>query len=104
MGRGPRAALAAGLSTASRRQLVGAGAHVVPSWMLAIRWSPLRCGLACKQGGEGVTHAEVLEVFAANVTRLRELVEKIVEGLPAGRDCPCPDALDGIKLSFELPG
>jgi len=72
--------------------------------MLAIRWSPLRCGLACKQGGEGVTHAEVLEVFAANVTRLRELVEKIVEGLPAGRDCPCPDALDGIKLSFELPG
>ena len=39
-----------------------------------------------------------------NVTRLRELVEKIIEGLPAGRDCPCPDALDGIKLLFELPG
>jgi 5'-methylthioadenosine phosphorylase len=38
------------------------------------------------------------------VTRLRGLVEKIIEGLPAGRDCPCPDALDGIKLPFQLPG
>jgi 5'-methylthioadenosine phosphorylase len=54
--------------------------------------------------GEGVTHAEVLEVFAQNVPRLRQLVEKIIEGLPLQRDCPCPDALDGIKLPFELPG
>ena len=54
--------------------------------------------------GEGVTHAEVLEVFGANLTRLRRLVEKIIEGLPAGRDCPCPDALDGVKLPFQLPG
>jgi 5'-methylthioadenosine phosphorylase len=54
--------------------------------------------------GDGVTHAEVLEVFAQNVPRLRRLVEKIIEDLPAGRDCPCPDALNGIKLPFELPG
>jgi 5'-methylthioadenosine phosphorylase len=54
--------------------------------------------------GDGVTHAEVLEVFGANVPRLRQLVEKIIEVLPAERDCPCPDALDGIKLPFELPG
>jgi 5'-methylthioadenosine phosphorylase len=53
--------------------------------------------------GEGVTHGEVLEVFARNVPRLRQLVEKIIEGLPAARDCPCPSALDGIKLPFELP-
>jgi 5'-methylthioadenosine phosphorylase len=46
----------------------------------------------------------VLEVFAANATRLRALVEKIIEGLPSGRDCPCPDTLDGIKLPFQLPG
>ncbi len=54
--------------------------------------------------GEGVTHTEVLEAFAQNVPRLRQLVEKIIEGLPLQRDCPCPDALDGIKLPFELPG
>ena len=54
--------------------------------------------------GEGVTHAEVFEVFAANVPRLRELVGKIIEGLPMERDCPCPGALDGIRIPFELPG
>jgi 5'-methylthioadenosine phosphorylase len=54
--------------------------------------------------GEGVTHAEVLEVFAANAVRLRQLVEKVIEGMPAERRCPCPDALAGIKLPFELPG
>jgi len=54
--------------------------------------------------GEGVTHAEVLEVFAANVPRMRQLVEKIIESLPAGRDCPCPATLDGLRLPFELPG
>ena len=53
--------------------------------------------------GEGVTHAEVLEVFAENVPRLRSLVEKVIEALPADRTCPCPDALDGINLPFELP-
>ena len=54
--------------------------------------------------GEGVTHAEVLEVFAANAARLRDLVGKVIEDLPADRRCPCPDALDGLKLPFELPG
>src|SRR5215471_4853847 len=34
VGQRPRAALPARLFTASKRQLVGAGAHVVPSWML----------------------------------------------------------------------
>jgi 5'-methylthioadenosine phosphorylase len=54
--------------------------------------------------GEGVTMDEVLRVFAENVPRLRALVGKIIEGLPADRRCPCPAALDGIKLPFELPG
>jgi 5'-methylthioadenosine phosphorylase len=53
--------------------------------------------------GEGVTHAEVLEVFGENVGRLRGVVAAAIERLPADRDCPCPDALDGIKLPFELP-
>jgi 5'-methylthioadenosine phosphorylase len=54
--------------------------------------------------GEGVTMDEVLEVFAENVPRLRALVGKIIEDLPGERGCPCPAALDGVKLPFELPG
>ncbi len=53
--------------------------------------------------GSGVTQQEVFEVFAANVARLRELLFKIIEGLPAERTCPCPAALDGINLPFALP-
>jgi len=54
--------------------------------------------------GEGVTQDEVLQVFAENVPRLRSLVEKVIEALPTDRTCPCPDALTGVKLPFELPG
>ncbi|MEU0565156.1 S-methyl-5'-thioadenosine phosphorylase [Nonomuraea sp. NPDC005983] len=53
--------------------------------------------------GEGVTHDEVLEFFARNVTRMRTLVAEAVEALPSERACPCGAALDGIKLPFELP-
>lgn len=53
--------------------------------------------------GSGVTQQEVFEVFAANLARLRDLLFTVIEGLPADRTCRCPDALDGIKLPFELP-
>ena len=53
--------------------------------------------------GTGVTHEEVLRVFAQNVGRLRDLVAQIVAALPADRDCPCPHTLDGLKLPLELP-
>ncbi|GLY74337.1 S-methyl-5'-thioadenosine phosphorylase [Actinoallomurus iriomotensis] len=53
--------------------------------------------------GEGVTHEEVLQVFAENVDRLRGLVGDIVAALPAARDCPCPRTLDGLKPPFDLP-
>jgi len=53
--------------------------------------------------GQGVTHEEVLRVFAQNLTRLRELLMKIIENLPEDRVCPCPHALDGLKLPIELP-
>jgi 5'-methylthioadenosine phosphorylase len=43
--------------------------------------------------GAGVTHAEVLAAFAANVPRLRQLLLATVAGLPAEQgDCPCGDA------------
>jgi 5'-methylthioadenosine phosphorylase len=53
--------------------------------------------------GEGVTQEEVFKVFAANVARLRDTVMQAIEDLPAERTCPCPHALDGMTLPFELP-
>jgi 5'-methylthioadenosine phosphorylase len=53
--------------------------------------------------GQGVSHAEVLEVFAKNVVRLRDLLMQVIPALPDDRDCPCPNALDGIDLPFPLP-
>ncbi|HEY6278557.1 MAG TPA: S-methyl-5'-thioadenosine phosphorylase [Streptosporangiaceae bacterium] len=53
--------------------------------------------------GEGVTQEEVFRAFGQNVARLRELVLAIVAALPEERTCPCPDALAGITLPFELP-
>jgi len=53
--------------------------------------------------GEGVTQAEVFEVFARNVARLRGLVMTVIESMPRERTCPCASALDGMKLPFELP-
>jgi 5'-methylthioadenosine phosphorylase len=53
--------------------------------------------------GGGVTQEEVFTVFAANVEKLRELVIRMIEDLPAERACPCPAALDGLKLPIQLP-
>jgi len=54
--------------------------------------------------GDGVTQAEVFEVFAKNMTRLRELVAKVIAAFPAEReDDLCAHALDGIQVPIELP-
>jgi 5'-methylthioadenosine phosphorylase len=53
--------------------------------------------------GEGVTHADVMRVFAENVVRLRDLLMTVIGNLPEERTCPCPSALDGLKLSLVLP-
>jgi 5'-methylthioadenosine phosphorylase len=54
--------------------------------------------------GDGVTQEEVFEVFAANMSRLRELVATIIGSFPAEReDDICAHALDGIRLPVELP-
>ena len=47
--------------------------------------------------------AGVFAAFGRNVGRLRALVFAIIATLPEQRDCPCPNALDGITLPFELP-
>jgi 5'-methylthioadenosine phosphorylase len=55
------------------------------------------------EAGAGVTHHEVLEVFARNVERLRALLGRVVPALPADDECPCRHSLDGQRLPFALP-
>ncbi|MFD5316123.1 S-methyl-5'-thioadenosine phosphorylase [Streptomyces sp. NPDC127098] len=57
------------------------------------------------EAGEGVSHAEVLEVFAQNVDRLRDVLFDAVAALPAGehRTCPCATALAGQTPGIDLP-
>jgi 5'-methylthioadenosine phosphorylase len=56
------------------------------------------------EAGEGVTHAEVLATFAANLPRLRELLVATLERLPAEQgDCVCGDT-SGHPAGFDLPG
>ena len=55
------------------------------------------------EAGEGVTHAEVLEAFAANLPRLRELLVGTLERLPERQgDCQCGDT-SWLPASFPLP-
>ncbi|MFI0937882.1 S-methyl-5'-thioadenosine phosphorylase [Streptomyces sp. NPDC021020] len=55
--------------------------------------------------GEGVSHEEVLEVFAANVGRMRDVLFDVVAALPSnsGRTCLCVDALGGQDPGIPLP-
>jgi 5'-methylthioadenosine phosphorylase len=54
--------------------------------------------------GDGVTHEEVLRVFADNVGHVRDLLVDAVARLPAAdADCTCRHSLDGQKLPFDLP-
>jgi 5'-methylthioadenosine phosphorylase len=56
------------------------------------------------QTGESVNQAAVFAEFARNIDRLRDLLEGVIEGLPAERGgCDCASALDGIDLPFEPP-
>ncbi|HET8768114.1 MAG TPA: S-methyl-5'-thioadenosine phosphorylase [Pedococcus sp.] len=60
-------------------------------------------------GGDAVTHEEVLAVFAKNVEGLKTVLRSALAALPAPEPdaeatCPCRHALDGIELPFALPG
>ena len=90
--------------------LVGMTGHpeAVLARELALCYAPLALVTDLDAGveeGEGVTQAEVFEVFAANITRLRDLVAQIIADLPDDRedDDPCAHALDGLPLPFDLP-
>jgi 5'-methylthioadenosine phosphorylase len=58
---------------------------------------------AGQEPGEGVTHAEVLDVFARNIDRLKQLLLGVLPAMPADRTCSCASALDGLTLPFALP-
>jgi 5'-methylthioadenosine phosphorylase len=89
--------------------LVGMTGHpeAVLARELALCYAPLALVTDTDAGveeGEGVTQAEVFEVFAANIARVRDLVATIITELPPDReDDLCAHALDGIRLPFDLP-
>ncbi|MBV9094846.1 MAG: S-methyl-5'-thioadenosine phosphorylase [Streptosporangiaceae bacterium] len=89
--------------------LVGMTGHpeAVLARELALCYAPLALVTDLDAGveeGAGVTQAEVFQVFGANITRLRELLAKVIAALPADReDDVCAHALDGIRLPFQLP-
>ncbi|MFT4295404.1 MAG: S-methyl-5'-thioadenosine phosphorylase [Micropruina sp.] len=58
--------------------------------------------------GEGVSHAEVLRVFAGNIERLKAMLVRVIGALPESEadevaTCACRRVLDGLPLPFELP-
>lgn len=60
------------------------------------------------EGESGVTHEEVLQVFAQNVEGLKAVLTDAVEALPPAESdeaatCPCRRSLDGLTLPFALP-
>jgi 5'-methylthioadenosine phosphorylase len=57
------------------------------------------------EAGTGVTHAEVLEQFAANLPRLQDLLVETVKRLPAEQatDCDCGHTYDDVPPPFDLP-
>ena len=60
------------------------------------------------EGGDSVTHEEVLRVFATNVGHLTSILRDAIGRLPAHEPdetatCACRRSLDGLDLPFVLP-
>ncbi len=60
-------------------------------------------------GGEAVTHEEVMRVFARNLDDLKAVLRDVIAGLPETEaddvaTCPCRRSLDGLSLPFPIPG
>lgn len=55
-----------------------------------------------------MSHAEVMQVFAGNIERLKAMLVRVIAALPEPEPdetatCSCRRALDGQRLPFELP-
>lgn len=60
------------------------------------------------EGGESVTHDEVMRVFANNIEHLKVALRQTISRLPAAdpddtATCPCRRVLDGQDLPITLP-
>lgn len=60
------------------------------------------------EGGEAVTHEEVMRVFADNIEHLKVALREAISRLPAPESddeatCPCRRVLDGMDLPITLP-
>jgi 5'-methylthioadenosine phosphorylase len=49
---------------------------------------------------EPVSHEQVIQVFKENISKLRDLLFKVIPTLPEERTCPCATALQGAR--FEV--
>jgi 5'-methylthioadenosine phosphorylase len=59
-------------------------------------------------GGESVTHEEVLKVFARSLDGLKAVLRSTISAMPVAEDdasatCACRRSLDGLKLPIALP-
>ena len=59
-------------------------------------------------GGAGVTHEEVLKVFARSIESMKAVLKSTIVDMPAAEDdatatCSCRRSLDGLKLPISLP-
>jgi 5'-methylthioadenosine phosphorylase len=59
-------------------------------------------------GGEAVTHEEVLKVFARSLDGLKSILRSAIVAMPAVEDdasaiCSCRRSLDGLRLPIDLP-
>ena len=59
-------------------------------------------------GGEAVTHEEVLKVFAQSLDGLKAVIRSAIGAMPAAEDdasatCSCRRSLDGVRLPITLP-
>ena len=55
-------------------------------------------GLEGQPGVEPVTHEGVLHVFQANNARVKQVINAMIERMPATRECTCGSALLGARL------
>lgn len=54
-------------------------------------------GLAAEGHVEPVSHAEVMKVFGANITKLQNLLVNFIGTIPEGRNCSCADTLKSAR-------
>ena len=59
-------------------------------------------------GGEAVTHEEVLKVFARSIDAMKAVLRSTIAAMPVAEDdatatCACRRSLDGLRLPITLP-